>query len=78
VLARLQRNYEAMDALNQRKPDRALAILDTPLASEFADGDAIRSLQIGPALAGQLASESNADHGRIFAQPDPARTGATA
>lgn len=58
VLARLQRNYEAMDALNQRKPDRALAILDAPLASEFADGDAIRSLQIGPALAGQLASES--------------------
>jgi CHAT domain-containing protein len=58
LLARLQRNFEAMDALNQRKAPRALTILDTPLASEFADGDAIRTLQIGPALAGQLASES--------------------
>ena len=58
VLARLQRNYEGMDALNRRKPDRALAILDMPLAIEFADGDAIHSLTIGPALAGQLASES--------------------
>jgi CHAT domain-containing protein len=58
VLARLQRNYEAMDALNRRKPDLALAVLDTPLAVEFTDGDAIRTLTIGPALAGQLASES--------------------
>ncbi len=58
LLARLQRNYEAMDALNRRKADRALAILDTPLAVEFADDDAIRTLKIGPALAGQLASES--------------------
>lgn len=58
LLARLQRNYEAMDALNQRKSASALAILDTPLAIEFADGDAIRTLTIGPALAGQLASES--------------------
>ena len=58
LLARLQRNYEAMDALNQRKSVSALAILDTPLAVEFADGDALRALQIGPAMAGQLASES--------------------
>ena len=58
LLARLQLNYEAMDALNQRKSSSALTILDTPLATEFADGDAIRSLMIGPALAGQLASES--------------------
>lgn len=64
LLARLQRNYEAMDALNRRKADSALAILDTPLAVEFADADAIRSLQIGPALAGQLASES----GRITSE----------
>jgi CHAT domain-containing protein len=58
VLARLQRNYEGMDALNQRQPARALALLDTPLAVEFADGDALRNLRIGPAIAGQLASES--------------------
>lgn len=58
VLARLQRNYEGMDALNQRQPARALAILDTPPAVEFADNGLARSLTIGPALAGQLASES--------------------
>jgi CHAT domain-containing protein len=58
VLARLMRNYEAMDALNQRKPARALTLLEAPLASEFADADALRGLAIGPALAGQLASES--------------------
>ncbi|QDH35702.1 CHAT domain-containing protein [Porphyrobacter sp. YT40] len=58
LLARLQRNYEGLDALNQRQPGRALALLDAPLASEFADGDALRNLAIGPALAGQLASES--------------------
>jgi CHAT domain-containing protein len=58
VLARLARNYEAMDALNQRQPARALSLLDAPLASEFADADALRGLAIGPALAGQLASES--------------------
>jgi len=58
VLARMQRNYEAMDALNQRQPAAALALLDAPLASDFADGEALRALAIGPALAGQLASES--------------------
>ncbi|MFO6430432.1 CHAT domain-containing protein [Erythrobacter sp. W302b] len=58
VLARLQRNYEAMDALNQRQSARALALLDAPLPVEFTDNAALASLQIGPALAGQLASES--------------------
>lgn len=58
VLARLQRNYEAMDALNQRQATRALGLLDAPLAVEFADTEALRGLAIGPALAGQLASES--------------------
>lgn len=64
LLARLQRNYEAMDALNQRQPGRALAVLDTPLVVEFADSEQARALIIGPALAGQLASES----GRITAE----------
>ena len=59
VLARLQRNFEAIDALNQRKSAAALAILDAALLTEFADGDAIRGLRIGPALAGQLAQESD-------------------
>ena len=58
VLARMLRNYEAMDALNQRQPARALALLDAPLASEFGDVEEARTLTIGTALAGQLASES--------------------
>ena len=58
VLARMQRNYEAMDALNQRNPARALALLDAPLASEFGGAEEVRALTIGSALAGQLASES--------------------
>jgi CHAT domain-containing protein len=64
VLARMRRNYEALDALNQRQPGRALALLDAPLASDFGDAQAVRALTIGPALAGQLASES----GRITAE----------
>lgn len=64
VLARMQRNYEAMDALNQRQPARALALLDAPLASEFGGADEVRALTIGSALAGQLASES----GRITSE----------
>jgi CHAT domain-containing protein len=58
VLARMQRNYEAMDALNQRQTARALALLEAPLASEFGGADEVRALTIGGALAGQLASES--------------------
>jgi CHAT domain-containing protein len=64
VLARLLRNYEAMDALNQRQPARALALLEAPLASEFGHAEAVRQLTIGSALAGQLASES----GRITSE----------
>lgn len=64
VLARMQRNYEAMDALNQRQPARALALLDAPLSSEFGDAEEVRALTIGSALAGQLASES----GRITSE----------
>ncbi|WP_296717498.1 CHAT domain-containing tetratricopeptide repeat protein [Erythrobacter sp.] len=59
VLARLLRNYEAMDALNQRKPEAALQLLDAPLLSDFGDSGELRNLLIGPALAGQLASEND-------------------
>ena len=59
VLARLLRNYEAMDALNQRKPDVALALLDAPLVSDFGETDALKNLRISPVLAGQLASEND-------------------
>lgn len=59
VLARLLRNYQAMDALNQRRADAALAILDAPLAADFGDIADLQALKIGPALAVQLASESD-------------------
>lgn len=59
VLARLQRNYEAIDALNQNQAARALAILEAPLDREFSDTDDLRALRIGPALAGRLAAEND-------------------
>lgn len=58
VLARLHRNYEAIDALNRREPTQALEILSAPLSAEFGDSDALRSLQIGPAMARRLSAES--------------------
>ena len=58
VLARLQRNYEAMDALNQRKAQAALAILDAPVAASFTDAEDLRQMRLGRSLASQLASES--------------------
>lgn len=58
VLARLLRNYEAMDALNQRKPEAALAILDAPVTASFSDAEDLRQLRLGRSLAGQLASEN--------------------
>jgi CHAT domain-containing protein len=61
ILARLQRNYEALDALNQRRADRALVILEAPLAYDFPDDAALRSLEIGPALASRLAAENQQD-----------------
>ncbi len=58
VLARLQRNYEAMDALNQRKAQAALTILDTPVTASFTDVEDLRQLRLGRSMASQLASEN--------------------
>lgn len=58
VLARLLRNYEAMDALNQRKPEAALAVLNAPVQASFNDTEDLRQLRLGSSLAGQLASEN--------------------
>jgi CHAT domain-containing protein len=57
VLARLQRNYEAIDALNQSRAADALATLARPIGAEFVDLNAVRELQIGPALARRLVAE---------------------
>lgn len=58
ILARLLRNYEAMDALNRRQPAAALAILETPVTASFTDAEDLRQLRLGGSLASQLASEN--------------------
>lgn len=67
VLARLQRNYEAIDALNQGKAARALALLNAPIANEFGDPDQLRNLQIGPFMASRLAAENERAAGSSIA-----------
>jgi len=67
VLARLQRNYEAIDALNQNNTQAALNALNTPLKNEFGDPKALRNLQIGPFMANRLAAENDKAAGSSFA-----------
>jgi len=67
VLARLLRNYEAIDALNQGRNEEALTTLDTPIANEFGDAQALRNLQIGPFMASRLAAENERAAGSTFA-----------
>ena len=57
VLARLLRNYEAIDALNADAPLVALEILDRPLPSGTGSRDALEALEISDALASRLAAE---------------------
>ncbi|MEO1488665.1 MAG: CHAT domain-containing protein [Pseudomonadota bacterium] len=63
LLARLQRNYEAIDALNQSRSADALQILAQPIASEFDDPEALSQLRIGQALARRLAAEDGRSGG---------------
>ena len=67
VLARLQRNYEAIDLLNQGKSGEALARLNRPIANEFGDADALRNLRIGPFMASRLAAENERAAGSSLA-----------
>ncbi|MDY7099168.1 MAG: CHAT domain-containing protein [Pseudomonadota bacterium] len=67
VLARLQRNYQAIDALNQSRAEQALAILNAPLKNEFGDPEALRNLQIGPFMANRLAAENDSAAGASYA-----------
>ncbi len=66
VLARLQRNYEAIDALNRGEPAQAVQIINAPLSNEFSDADALRNLQIGPQLARRLAAETESAASRAI------------
>ncbi|MFN4019471.1 MAG: CHAT domain-containing protein [Erythrobacter sp.] len=72
VLARMQRNYEAMDALNQRKAQAALTILDTPVGASFTDVEDLRQMRLGGSLAGQLASENQRITGSFSTSLTPA------
>jgi CHAT domain-containing protein len=67
VLARLQRNYEAIDALNQGKAADALEVLEAPIANEFGDPEALRNLEIGPFIASRLAAENQRAAGSSIA-----------
>ena len=57
VLARMARNYRAIDALNRRNPAQALLVLDTPLPDLAESLDATLQLQIDDALAERLSAE---------------------
>ncbi|MEM7780910.1 MAG: CHAT domain-containing protein [Pseudomonadota bacterium] len=68
VLARLQRNYEAIDALNQGQAARAVDILNTPLVTDFGDQNALRGLRIGPDMARTLAAENTRIGGSLVSR----------
>ena len=57
VLARLLRNYEAIDALNAGAPQVALDIIERPLAAGATSQDALAGLEITDALAARLSAE---------------------
>ena len=58
VLARLARNYAAIDALNRASPEGALVALDQPLPELSDSVEASLQLQIDNALSERLSAES--------------------
>ena len=57
VLARMLRNYEAIDALNAGAPQTALDILERPLPAGTGSLEALAGLEISDALAARLSAE---------------------
>ena len=57
VLARLSRNFQAIDALNRERPSEALEILATPLPTVADSVESTLQLQIDNALAERLSAE---------------------
>jgi len=57
VLARMLRNYEAIDALNAGAPQTTLDILERPLPAGAGSRDALAGLEITDALAARLSAE---------------------
>lgn len=72
ILARLLRNYEAMDALNRRKPAEAMAILERPVTAGNDDAEDLRALRLGGTLASELASENERISGAFSTKLTPA------
>lgn len=58
VLARMLRNYEALDALNRQNGPEALRIMELPLTGDFPDSAELRQLTIGGNLAERLSAEN--------------------
>ncbi|MDE1467288.1 CHAT domain-containing protein [Aurantiacibacter sp. D1-12] len=58
ILARMARNYEALDALNRERPGEAIMTLDMPLPGSAASLDALREMQVSMPLADRLAAEN--------------------
>ncbi len=64
VLARLARNFEALDALNRDSANEAMLVLDTPLPDSLTGLDGLRRLAITAPLADRLqAEQGNAING---------------
>ncbi|MCL6251503.1 CHAT domain-containing protein [Altererythrobacter sp. KTW20L] len=57
LLARLARNFQAIDAINRNSPGEALQLLDTPLPALSDSIEATLQLQIDNALATRLSAE---------------------
>lgn len=57
ILARLARNFQAVDALNRERPAEAIQILDTTLPQMTDSLEASLQLQIDNALAERLSAE---------------------
>jgi len=65
VLARMLRNFEALDALNSGSGSAALQVLNAPLVIDFGDPAALRNLRIEPAMASRLSAENTQKLGRL-------------
>jgi len=57
MLARLSRNFEALDALNRESAEEALEILARPLPGAEGSLDTLARLEIDTAVAGRLSAE---------------------
>lgn len=67
VLARMLRNYEALDALNRQNASEALRIASRPIDGSAEGDEALRQLVIGNDLALRLAAENSTNLGGFSA-----------